>query len=151
MSAEKSELRWYLLSTKRGEEVLAKRALETACADVFLPLLYEARAGAKPQPLFPRRVFARVNLKSRLFDVAYKPGARDLVKAGDPIEVPDSLVAELKVVAREKKKGARDTAGVAVPDSVLKLFGSRTPSLERTVALMRIIEERRARKCSGQR
>jgi hypothetical protein len=59
-------------------------------------------------------------------------------------------VVELKVAA-EKKKGTWDTGGVAVSDSVLKLFSSRTPSLERTVALMRIIEERKAMERSGQR
>jgi hypothetical protein len=63
---------------------MAKKALEPACADVFLPLLYEARAGAKPQPLFPRRVFVRIDLTRHYFDVKYSPGARDLLKAGNP-------------------------------------------------------------------
>ena len=144
MSAEEPELRWYLLSTKRGKEVLANGALGAACTEVFLPLLYEGRGGAKPQPLFPRRVFVRVNLKSRFFDVKYSPGTRAILEIANPIEVPDSVVAELKVAAEEKKKGTKDAGGVAVSDSVLKLFSSRTPSLERTVALMRIIEERKA-------
>ena len=144
MSAEEPELRWYLLSTKRGNEVLANGTLRAACAEVFLPLLYEGRGDAKPQPLFPRRVFVRVNLKSRFFNVAYTPGARDFLKAGAPIEVPESVVAELKVAAEEKRKGTKDAVGVAVSDSVLELFNSRTPSLERTVALMRIIEKRKA-------
>lgn len=151
MSAEDPELRWYLLSTKRGEEVFAMRALGPVCAEVFLPILYEAKAGTKPRPLFPRRVFIRVNLKNRLLDMAYTPGARDLLKAGDPIEVPDSVVAELKVAAEERKTGTKNPAALAASDSVLRLFSSRTPSLERTVALMRIIEQRKAMQYPGQR
>ena len=150
MSAEDSDLRWYLLTTKRGKEVLANGTLGAVCVEVFLPLLYEGRAGAKPQPFFPRRVFVRVNLKSRFFDVKYSAGARDLLEVGAPIAVPDSVVAELKVAVAKKKKGAEDGGGVAVSDSVLKLFNRRAPSLDRTVALMRLIEERKALEESGQ-
>lgn len=148
MSAEERELRWYLLSTKRGKEVLANGALRAACTEVFLPLLYEGRGDTKPQPLFPRRVFVRVNLKGHFFDVKYSPGTRAILEIANPIEVPDSVVAELKVAVEEKKKGT--AGGVAASNSVLKLFSSRTPSLERTVALMRIIEERKAGEGSRQ-
>ncbi len=99
-----------------------------------------------------------MNLTSRYFDVIYSPGARDLLKAGNPIAVPDSVVAELKEAAEKKKTGtkdtgalrkAKDTGALAVSDSVVKLFSSRTPSFERTVALMRLIEERKAIERSG--
>ena len=141
MSAE-DELRWYLVSTKWGEQLLAKRALESVCAEVFSPLFYEARAGAKPQPVFPCRVFVRLNPPSRYFEAKYSPGA-----TGDLIEVPDSVVAELKLAAEERKMKRKRGAGAqrtAVSGSVRELFDPRTPSLERTVRLMRIIEERKA-------
>jgi hypothetical protein len=45
MSSEEHELRWYLMSTKRGKEVPASKALDSVCAEVFLPLIYQSPGG----------------------------------------------------------------------------------------------------------
>jgi transcription antitermination factor NusG len=147
MSAEEGEPRWYVLSTKRGKEVLVSKALERVCAEVFLPLLYETKPGHKPQPGFPRLIFVRVDLKSRFFDVAYSPGILDLLNAIQPTEVSDSLMLELKAAATARYKQGSEAA--AVSDSVRRLFDPEIASLGRLVALVRMIEDRKHPETSG--
>ena len=142
MSTEKNELRWYLCSTKKGKEVMASKALERVCVEVFLPLIYE-RHGHKPEPVFPHFVFVRVESKKRLLAVAYSAGMRAEASAPpDPVEIPDSLVAQLKAAAaREQPSGV---ASSSVSDAVGAIFNRKIASLNRTVELFRLIEERRA-------
>ena len=141
MSTEERKLRWYLVSTKRWKEVLAGKALEWVCAEVFLPLLYQSRVGIKPQPVFPGRIFVRMDLDSRFFAVAYSPGVRDFLKAGEPTEVPDSLMTELKAAVATYEQGSE---AAPVSASVRRLFDPGIASLGRNVALSRMIEDRKA-------
>lgn len=148
MSSEEHELRWYLMSTKRGKEVLASKALERVCAEVFLPLIYR-RPGGKPELVFPGCIFVRIDLKRSLLAAAAQAGMRDFMTLVQPTEVPDSLVTELKTAAAERFKEGSEAA--AVSDPVRGLFNRRIASLQRTVALLRMIEERKALEVSGER
>ena len=99
MSSEEHELRWYLMSTKRGEEALVSKALESVCAEVFLPLIHQ-RPGSEPEPVFLRHIFARVDWKKRRLALAYSADMRDdLTSRQPPVELPDALVMELKAAA----------------------------------------------------
>ena len=148
MSSEDHELRWYLMSTKRGEEALVSKALESVCAEVFLPLIHQ-RPGSEPEPVFLRHIFARVDWKKRRLAVAYRADMRDdLTSRQPPVELPDALVMELKAAAATRQQ-LRAAAAALISDTVSALFNRRIASLERTVALFRNIDERKALETSA--
>ena len=148
MSSEEHELRWYLMSTKRGEEALVSKALESVCAEVFLPLIHQ-RPGSEPEPVFLRHIFARVDWKKRRLAVAYRADMRDdLTSRQPPVELPDALVMELKAAAATRHQ-LRAAAAALISDTVSALFNRRIASLERTVALFRNIDERKALETSA--
>ena len=149
MSSEDHELRWYLMSTKRGEEALVSKALESVCAEVFLPLIHQ-RPGSEPEPVFLRHIFfARVDWKKRRLAVAYSADMRDdLTSRQPPVELPDALVMELKAAAATRQQ-LRAAAAALISDTVSALFNRRIASLERTAALFRNIDERKALETSA--
>src|ERR1017187_5409712 len=148
MSSEEHELRWYLMSTKRGEEALVSKALESVCAEVFLPLIHH-RPGSEPEPVFLRHIFARVDWKKRRLAVAYRADMRDdLTSRQPPVELPDALVMELEAAAAARHQ-LRAAAAALISDTVSALFNRRIASLERTVALFRNIDERKALETSA--
>jgi hypothetical protein len=149
MSSEEHELRWYLMSTKRGEEALVSKALESVCAEVFLPLIHQ-RPGSEPEPVFLRHIFfARVDWKKRRLAVAYSADMRDdLTSRQPPVELPDALVMELKAAAATRQQ-LRAAAAALISDTVSALFNRRIASLERTAALFRNIDERKALETSA--
>lgn len=148
MSSEEREARWYLMSTKRGKEVLASRALERVCVEVFLPLIYQ-RPGSKPEPAFPGCIFVRLDMQTSLLAATSSRGMRDFMTVREPIEVPDPLMTELKAVATARLKEGREA--VAVPDPVRGLLNRKIASLQRTVGLFRIIEERKTLEVRSER
>ena len=148
MSSGEHELRWYLMSTKRGEEALVSKALESVCAEVFLPLIHQ-RPGREPEPVFLRHIFARADWKKRRLAVAYSADMRDdLTSRQPPVELPDALVMELKAAAATRQQ-LRAAAAALISDTVSALFNRRIASLERTAALFRNIDERKALETSA--
>jgi hypothetical protein len=136
------------MSTKRGEEALVSKALESVCAEVFLPLIHQ-RPGSEPEPVFLRHIFARVDWKKRRLAVAYRADMRDdLTSRQPPVELPDALVIELEAAAAARHQ-LRAAAAALISDTVSALFNHRIASLERTVALFRNIDERKALETSA--
>lgn len=125
------------------------KALESVCAEVFLPLIHQ-RPGSEPEPVFLRHIFfARVDWKKRRLAVAYSADMRDdLTSRQPPVELPDALVMELKAAAATRQQ-LRAAAAALISDTVSALFNRRIASLERTAALFRNIDERKALETSA--
>src|ERR1035437_5157391 len=131
MSSGEHELRWYLMSTKRGEEALVSKALESVCAEVFLPLIHQ-RPGSEPEPVFLRHIFARVDWKKRRLALAYSADMRDdLTSRQPPVELPDALVMELEAAAATRQQ-LRAAAAALISDTVSALVNRRIADRQST-------------------
>ena len=63
---EKKEIIWVLIYTKANEEIKANENLQRQGFKTFLPLIAPANKNSKHKslvPVFPRYLFAQINLK----------------------------------------------------------------------------------------
>jgi transcription antitermination factor NusG len=144
MDGNQAELRagqWYLCPTKRGKEVVARNALEGAGVEVFLPLIYE-RPEHKPEPLFPHYIFLRLDSPARLRTIRMLAGMRDdVIAQRSTVEVPESIVESLKAALEERTRGVKSELP---SEPIREMVDRRIASLERSVRLLKIIEQHKA-------
>lgn len=144
MDGNQAELRagrWYLCPTKQGKEVVARSALEGAGVEVFLPLIYE-RPEHKPEPLFPHHIFLRLDSPARLRTIRLLAGMRDdVIAQRSTVEVPESIVESLKAALEERTRGVKSELP---SEPIREMVDRRIASLERSVRLLKIIDQHRA-------
>ena len=142
MSGADNASRWYLVRTKRGKEVWAKREMEAVANEVFLPLLHSRSSDLKPCPLFPHRLFVRIDIERSRIDTKYTPGALGILFGDDAlVEVPDEIIERLKALSQARATAETLPAGKdPLARELRAIFTVRVPSLEREVTLFRLIE-----------
>lgn len=101
---------WYAVHTQPGKELLASQHLRNQAFEVYLPQYQKMRRHAGrteivPAPLFPRYVFAGIDLEQQRWrSVNGTRGVAGLVMFGDkPVAVPEAVMAEIR--AREDATG----------------------------------------------
>lgn len=99
-------LRWYLVHTKPGREVVARCNLERQGYEVYLPLVLQpvqrrGRWQERVAPLFPRYLFLGLDEgRQPLAPVRSTPGVASVVRYGaDYAIVPDHVVRDLRMHA----------------------------------------------------
>jgi len=100
---------WYVLFAKPGKEAQVREQLARKGIRAYLPLLPPSRrrGGRRIRPLFPRYLFAQLDLEHTPSDVKWIPGLSCMVSfGGDYAVVSDELVEHIKSrlsVHREKR------------------------------------------------
>ena len=92
---------WVVLRTRPRSELFAAQAVAAKGVESFVPMLTGPGPAARPKPLFPGYVFARVEaLAVELPRIRSAPGvAYVLPRAAPPAVLPDGLVEALRARA----------------------------------------------------
>jgi transcriptional antiterminator RfaH len=96
-------MNWYVVRTKRQQERLTAFHLGQLSIETFLPLLKHRktlRNIERPvvEPLFPRYLFAKFDMKERYRAVSFSKGVHKIVEFGSkPAEVSDALIDGIKL------------------------------------------------------
>src|SRR5690242_9553200 len=95
-------MQWYVIRTKPQQERMAEFHLRQLTVETFLPLLKSRKRIRRQEktvvePLFPRYLFARLDLMSHYRAVNFARGVVNIVEFGSsPAEVSDSLIERIK-------------------------------------------------------
>jgi transcriptional antiterminator RfaH len=95
-------MRWYVVRTKAHQERLAALYLAQLSVETFLPLLKHKKriqhmGKSVLEPLFPRYLFAKFDMKDRYRAVSFSKGVHKIVEFGSkPAEVSDALIDGIK-------------------------------------------------------
>ena len=95
-------MQWYVIRTKPHQERLAEFHLRQLTVETFLPLLKSRKRIRRQEktvvePLFPRYLFARLDLMSHYRAVNFSRGVVNIVEFGSsPAEVSESLIEGIK-------------------------------------------------------
>lgn len=93
---------WYVVRTKPRQEKLAEFHLRQLSVETFLPLLKgQKKSGSQEwttaEPLFPRYIFARFDLKKHYRAVNFSRGVVSIVEFGlKPAEVNEVLIDSIR-------------------------------------------------------
>lgn len=93
---------WYVIRTKPRHERAAEFHLRQVCAEVFMPMLLQAKAIRSKQrpvkePMFPGYVFAQFDLHASYRAVKFARGVLNIVEFGlKPAEVGDATIDAIK-------------------------------------------------------
>jgi transcriptional antiterminator RfaH len=116
---------WYVAKIKPQKEVCLMSFLAEWDVEAFFPRIMEpTRSGMALKPLFPSYMFCRLDPQSRVWPVArWAPGMSYFLNHdGEPICVPDSLVAYLQErVGQWNEQGAGPQ--LATGDKVMVMDG----------------------------
>jgi transcriptional antiterminator RfaH len=99
---KRSEMQWYVLSTKSNHEKQAEQNIRRMGVECFLPLFQEQRTIRSKvrtviTPLFPGYLFVRINLSEHYRAVTYARGVRKIVEFGAiPVEVDIAMIDAIK-------------------------------------------------------
>ena len=137
--------RWYMFEVKRGKEVWVQKGMIRVADSVFLPLLRTEKNGRKPHPLFPQRIFVRLDMSSKSVDARYLPGMSSIGCCDDPVEVPDAVIEQLEVLNQNKRSS--QAPGCDIDEELKNIYNGRLTSVERLVLLLKAIE-RHHKACS---
>jgi transcriptional antiterminator RfaH len=95
-------MQWYVIRTKPNQERVAEFHLRQLTVETFLPLLRSRKRIRRQEktvvePLFPRYLFARLNLTSHYRAVNFSRGVVNFVEFGSgPAEVSESLIQGIR-------------------------------------------------------
>ena len=97
---------WYVLFSKPCKEFLLRDQLALKGVEVYLPLLPSGRAETRPHPLFPRYLFARLDLAAvSPTTLGWTPGLSRMVMFGDDYAILDQQVVDF--IARRLSQAQR--------------------------------------------
>jgi transcriptional antiterminator RfaH len=90
---------WFVLYTKRQQELVAKRHVEQKGCVAFLPMLYQPwkKRGRTIEPLFPNYLFVRIRYPEEAHITLWTRGMKKFVSFGpDPAPVDDRIIQFLR-------------------------------------------------------
>jgi transcriptional antiterminator RfaH len=97
-----SDLLWYVIQSKPGDEYRVETHLINQEIEIFLPLLetHQYCSGKmiqKIKPLFPNYLFARLDLKLHYYKVKWTRGVSKILGTGDgPISISGEVVQRIR-------------------------------------------------------
>jgi transcriptional antiterminator RfaH len=98
---------WYAVNTKTRCEAIACASLDRLGVEVFLPMLRErkllhGKCYPTSSPLFPRYLFAKLDVSNHLRAVTYARGVRNIVTfGGGPCVVDESIIHTIRSQATD--------------------------------------------------
>jgi transcriptional antiterminator RfaH len=90
---------WFVLYTKRLQEIVAKRHLEQKGCVAYLPMLYQPwkRRGRTIEPLFPNYLFVHIHYPDEARIALWTPGMKRFVSFGpEPAPLDDGVIQFLR-------------------------------------------------------
>lgn len=100
-------MRWYVIRTKPHQERQAEFHLRQLSVETYLPLFRQHKLVRRQEktvvePLFPRYLFARFDIRDRYRAVSFSRGVQNIVEFGlKPAEVSESLIEAIKERAKD--------------------------------------------------
>ena len=95
----KTMKQWFVLYTKRQQELTAQRHIEQKGCATFLPMLYQPsrKRGRTIEPLFPNYLFVSIRYPEEVPIAFWTPGITKFVSFGsDPAPLDDGIIQFLR-------------------------------------------------------